>query len=251
MHNMIWGDFQRCGRNLSDTQALGTDHGQHWEWFIEVIDIQRIRKTISDFPILDPARPPRQLNIESWLNEDDELDEGDDELPFPSSEDDSSIDFYNNPVSKEKKHRRTRKPRKGKVQEWQTGKTDDRYSPGFMVPLILAVLEYFAELAEPEDAPGSKGKDSSFSESAPSNIENSDANKESRTTLYRETFTKIAYRLSQKGAIALSVMALSSKCPGKFTLCDYIILSIKVENILTQSHGSLSRIAQNCSFSNV
>ena len=113
MHNMIWGDSQQCSSNQSETQAFGTDHGQHWEWFIEVIDVQRVRKTISDFPIMDPARPPRQPSIESWLNEDDDPGEGDSELSIGSSEDDSSIDFNDNPVSDEKKNRTTRKMRKG------------------------------------------------------------------------------------------------------------------------------------------
>eukprot|EP00554_Chaetoceros_debilis_P000389 CAMPEP_0194092054 /NCGR_PEP_ID=MMETSP0149-20130528/45449_1 /TAXON_ID=122233 /ORGANISM="Chaetoceros debilis, Strain MM31A-1" /LENGTH=2343 /DNA_ID=CAMNT_0038776869 /DNA_START=211 /DNA_END=7242 /DNA_ORIENTATION=+ len=237
MHNMIWGDSQQCSSNQSETQAFGTDHGHHWEWFIEVIDVQRVRKTISDFPIMDPARPPRQPSIESWLNEDDDPGEGDSELSIGSSEDDSSIDFYDNPVSDEKKNRTTRKMRKGKLQEWQTGSNDDRYSPGFIVPLILGVLESFAELADHEDDTDSKGKDSSYSESTPFNEENADASNDARSTLYRETFTKVAYRLSQKGAIALSVMALSSKCPELRKIAASVIYRFIQALRMEEAHG--------------
>ena len=92
--------------------------------------------------------------------------------------------------------------------KWNGHGTDDRYSPPFILTLTLATLEAFNP-PHTSSTTKTEHQDHNF------NNENDDAmvTEEDPNKPQRETFVKIARRLSEKGCISLSLASLSSKCP--------------------------------------
>lgn len=217
----MWGRAQRNVKSHFHAQnMLGSDHGGQWEPLIEALEVRRIRQTIAEFPVWERAEPPRENCIETW----DVADEHQDSEDKSDLEDDNESLSEDTDVSSVVSTTMQGKgpPNHRKLQERMDRndtKNDDRYSPAFMMPLILGLLESFAlrasigEEQTPEDTYDYMNTDDN-QWSSQSN-ENEAGGKEENDPLrdYRESYVKVAFRLSQKGAIALSLSCLSSKCP--------------------------------------
>ena len=198
----------------NETQFRGNSNAQQWEHFIEALDTRRTRRTINRFPLNDPVRTQAIPNVEACLEDEQEL--GDkmqnNNEPVDSddnSEDDSLPDISSNsqPVDK--------KDREGFTLE-DKEEDDDRYSPGFILPFVLEVLESFAQQAETEEeSPSMAGSeiDTGYRKRSYEYGEKSKPQEETISNPKKEIFAKVAYRLFQKSALALSVASLSSKCP--------------------------------------
>lgn len=161
------------------TYVSGSDHGAQWEPLIEAFETKRIRQTVTNFPIWEKAFPSQEV-IEACITNEfrGEASMRSDSIDI---EDHSKSDLYLNDVK-------------------CLYETDERYSPAFVMPLILGILESFAHRA-------SIGVENN-SQFEP----DLDDIKLDPMHQYRESFSKIVYRLFQKGAISLSLSCLSSKC---------------------------------------
>jgi hypothetical protein len=173
----MWGRSATSSFQI-ENEILGTDHGLQWEWFLKELDMSRIRLTLSDFPVWDVAKPTSDINAQSLKVTDLDGTTGN---FFSSQEGSISHDH------------------------------DERYSPGFVLPLILGVLESFCFKAKgsSDHLEGNDEQNKFLSKKIDDKVElHDDVNQ-----LWRDSFAKVAFRLSQKGAIALAISSLSSKCP--------------------------------------
>ena len=153
---------------------LATDDDEspekRWDWFLSALDSGRIRATISNFPTDD--------TISSVLQTD-------------KSNIDEDIQMHNDGVN----------PRKVPHKVHRTDKDDFRYSPSFILPLMLGALESFAcyKRIRIEIAAGDS--------------EAIDKKKESNDKMGSNQITIAAmHRLCDKGCISLCLASLSSSC---------------------------------------
>lgn len=200
MQDLRWGSLSNT---IEIEDIYGTDHCHQYEWFLECLDIHRVRKTISNFPIYDTLIPLPFPSIELWLNERPAMERipqicqnvevPDMELSDASISDSDAIDRDASPI--DKKHDTV------DLDHWRALDSDDRYSPGATLPYILAVLETF------QGTEASKLKfenDSDFKKN----------NSVEDISPEMETFVKVSHRLFHKGAISLAISGLGSKCIG-------------------------------------
>lgn len=209
--HFVWGQAQisssQTMARLQDNYVAGSDHGEKWEILIEALEARRIRQTIANFPIFEEAFSGQEQSVES-RNQDDRI-SGD--LDNESNEVDSQDETL---TATSKDHNNL------KLQESVvvlSGTKDERYSPSFIMPLILGLLESFADRASigADKDPSSDTAKSHSSQKQPNSedIENEDV-KDDPDKQNRESFVKIVYRLYQKGAFSLSLSCLSSRCVG-------------------------------------
>lgn len=202
MHSLKWGPNQTTKFPMDNFDLLGTDHFQHFEWFAECLDVQRVRKTISDFPLYDTLEPSPLMWNNSFCAKSNENNAAEnmslntqdsDSSSFYSSSDEVDDDFSD----------------AGKAtvidSTWEASDDDDRYSPGAIIPYILAILDAFENVEFDDSSPLVPALQPEYDADEPT----IDMNK-----LKRETFVRVAYRLFQKGAISLVLSCLASKCSG-------------------------------------
>lgn len=175
--------------------TTGFDHGENWEPFIESLDVKRIRQTIANFPIYETAEPPQCNEIERAVI--------DGTKAISTTRNTGDVKTNDNHCE-------------ALVDELAYS-DDERYSPSFIMPLLLGVLESFARRASIEETENKQTNEvedmdvDDDNEYPPSGEEGVDKY-DDHVNVYRESFAKIVYRLSQKGAISLSLACLSSRC---------------------------------------
>ena len=221
--SLQWGDVMVTSDTYNGGQGSnleGGDHARQYEWFVQGLDMRRVRSTLSCFPVWDRIVPVADASIEPWtgnLKEDSEDkddvstgvsdessgDEDSDEEGTGADKDDEDHEMAENDNELPPRPRR----KEDQSDKWNGYGTDDRYSPPFILTLTLATLEAFNPPST--SLPTKKDSDHNF------NNENVDAmsTEEDPNKPRRETFVKIARRLSEKGCISLSLASLSSKCP--------------------------------------
>jgi len=214
--SLKWGDVLGASDTYNGGQGSnldGSDHARQYEWFVQGLDIRRVRSTLSCFPVWERLIPVADASIEPWTVtpkedhkddassgvSDDLGDESSDEERSGADEDDEMTE-----IDDELPPRPRRK--EDQSDKWNGHGTDDRYSPPFILTLTLATLEAFNP--PPTSSLTEKGHQDDFNNENSAMYTEEDPNKPQR-----ETFVKIARRLSERGCISLGLAALSSKCP--------------------------------------
>ena len=195
MSHCRWGAFAARQRGHKDDQG--------WEWLLDALDSERIRSTLIQYPVSDVLDPLPDMLAEETNNKTDSSERGDDDsfLDDEMEEDDSRASRSNNSSNRE------RAASNLSSDEWRGSGEDNRYSPGFILPLILGALEEYM----PTDLDARSESPKSVNE-----IQDNDRNNED-TEDNREKHRAFCYfsrRLCDKGVIALILASLSSRCPS-------------------------------------
>lgn len=170
----------------------GPQGNSRWDWLLEALDPNRIRATISHFPLYDTVKVDFGMidsNLSNLYNDGQssiDHSESDDTSTDDESADSASIDIQ---VSSHN----------GLLPgvDWNDHGPDIRYSPAFLLPFILGALE--------SRLPHSTEKDT-----VDSDIQ--DPKRDNSSQLNYELFVLMAKRLCDKGALGLCLASLSSKC---------------------------------------
>lgn len=194
MNDLRWGQTASTTRHTSDD--AGGD--ESWEWFVESLELDRIQLTLSQFPVADTLEPVFESTIECTIANTKK----NEQMKMPSStdskdstDDDSGDDDNDDSVSTSS----VKKKSDSGDDRWRGSGDDIRYSPGFILPLILAVLDSYlpneclVEIME-DKRPNEEMKP------------NNDVPR-------RRAFGNMCRRLGDRGGIALAVASLSSRCP--------------------------------------
>ena len=192
MSRFRWG-------SLAARQTLDKDD-RGWDWLLYALDSNRIRSTLMQFPVTDVLVPPPEPSVEvsaatnenlQHLVEEDDSHSEDEELRENNNHQTSSSKMPHMSVTV--------------TCEWQGSGKDNRYSPGFVLPLILGSLEEYLPIETDYESEGHKSNESEGAE------EGGDVFKENREQY--EAFCHFSRRLADRGAIALALASLSSRCP--------------------------------------
>jgi hypothetical protein len=119
-----------------------------WDWLANGLDTARIRSTLSQFPVHDRMKADPIRDVEVWLEDSsnaNQTDEGDglSTTSDSSTSDDSDVSMEEGAAEEGEDSVEIERNRHDAVDvdKW-TGSGDDmRYSPAFILPLILAALE--------------------------------------------------------------------------------------------------------------
>ncbi|KAL3807850.1 hypothetical protein ACHAXA_009878 [Cyclostephanos tholiformis] len=201
MNDLRWGPIAtKHINNVSEEES--------WEWFIKALDIDRIRCTLCQYPIADTLEPSCNNDVEcteqkikhvEQLVSSDDIDDvtDDDRSSVTSQRDTSDADAT----------------RDNRDVVWRGAGDDLRYSPGFVLPLILATLEAYS----------------------PHKKENNDIYEENGEDCH--VFGNTCRRVSEKGGISLALASLSSRCPSirqvAIAICGLFLKGLKMQ----ESHG--------------
>jgi hypothetical protein len=180
-----------------------------WGHIFTLLDHYRLRCTLSDFPDWEQSLS----RLES---------EGDVEiiLPYKAPEgagEEDSVGSDSNPSNDGSKteveklsESHTLSPLGNRVaRPWLGLGPDLRYSPAFLLPIMLGFLEYYLPV-----------KDNYPSQSSGINIV------ETETTTEGQTFAKMTHRLCDNGGLALALASLSCKCPRLRQIAVAVLLLI-------------------------
>eukprot|EP00557_Chaetoceros_sp_GSL56_P011711 CAMPEP_0176479812 /NCGR_PEP_ID=MMETSP0200_2-20121128/1943_1 /TAXON_ID=947934 /ORGANISM="Chaetoceros sp., Strain GSL56" /LENGTH=2220 /DNA_ID=CAMNT_0017875889 /DNA_START=96 /DNA_END=6755 /DNA_ORIENTATION=- len=213
MHCFVWDHNIENVRNPeeNDSELFGSDYGKCWENLIQKIDMKRVHKTISDFPWWDSVEISTSLDLEPSISITDENgnsgDDSNSESESATESEGSEADFFPT-KSHENRSMRNLTRNEMKIE-------DDRYSPGFLLPLILGALDAFGDLAESEEVDDDVRaiQNEKGVRQQKRHIGDKLKKDEYLANPVRETFARIALRLSQKGVVSLSIACLTSYCP--------------------------------------
>jgi hypothetical protein len=204
---------------MSSTDGLTAsfDERHGWEWLVESINNDRIRLTLTQFPVADTLVPSAECDVESGSkdssNEDNQMDRDTvDDLESNSSSgasDDSqssssSVASLNEPneVADSKIHSTI-------IDPWRGTGEDLRYSPGFILPLVLGALE--ANL--PQEVVGKKQSQDAEGMEVDKDTDDNGNDESEEDMVQRQAFSTIARKLCDRGCISLAIASLSSRCP--------------------------------------
>jgi len=181
-HEMRWK-----GVSFGRENCVNDKGDSDWQWLIDALDIVRIHTTLHQFPLHDSITSDISDQIqfgtenEGGHTGDDSLDETvGDETKVKVEEQSNGADNGNGP------------------KKWQGRGEDIRYSPAFVVPLIFGALESLV----PEAIEGKQDIQLVKDLKTGMNL-----TEESETE-----FVTMAQRLCEKGALALCIASLSSRC---------------------------------------
>ena len=246
MHDLVWGES--INTSQSESFITGIDFGHQWEHFIDRLDIDRVRKTMNDFPVWDAIKPTD--DIEPWACNDEvnsikEYSDDDDSQGTSISSSESSDDECVSTKTKIIHHKVN-----SSQYEMYSRDEDERYSPGFIMPMILGTLESFGELVDnaKEEEPPVVSNEECYDRKRP--FTDHQSKDEFKSNPLKESFAKVAYRLCEKGAIALSAACLSSNCPDLRSIAIAVIYrflqamnSAEAQNILEWKSRSQLQMA--------
>jgi len=186
LSDLRWGSARRSSYNSDDL-----DEG--WAWIVESLEINRVKATLSHFPVWDAYEPRFESSVEVLR------------LTKPSAHSDSgseSTDYSAQEVEETP----------GQSSElvadhsWRGTGDDVRYSPGFVLPLLLAALEADSfDLHE-------KTSDIDEGENNDGDVTMDDV-KTDETSEHRRNYVTLCRKVFDKGGVALALASLSSRCP--------------------------------------
>jgi len=225
MNELRWGQTN-VKYSSDNVSSNGTSHD--WDWFVDSIDLGRVRSTLSQFPVSDTLKPISLVGIDSCgkipvhsihLSLDNEDDYG-------NGSDNESRDYGQRTRSNELQ-RVNEWPTENDVGGWRGPGEDPRYSPGFILPLILATMETFLPMAVASKYEREKHENEL---SAPD--ESFNAKNEADNVQHIE-FCQTCRRLYSNGAISLAVASLSSQCPSlrkvALSICGLFLESLQMQ----------------------
>ena len=207
----------RWGRSSKDqTDKVGED--ESWEWLVNAIDLYRVQSTLSQFPVADTLEPMSVSDVEcstTNMMQDDQEDSS-----SVSEDDDMTDDDESSSVTA--LSRLTKTPGND---QWRGSGDDIRYSPGCVLPLMLAALE--ANLPQEDE------------KETPSSIENNDEDdgpnhQESNPeqVASRRAYGNFCRRLADKGGIVLAIASLSSRSPSirkvAVAICGFFLKALQM-----------------------
>jgi hypothetical protein len=198
---------------------LDVQSGSVWDWLLNGLEMSRIRATLGHFPVYDsvylqPETDDKPIEKSSEKDNDQVMEDVD----SPSSESESSDDgSRSDEGSEDDQSSESEDDDEGSHGEsaefesigslrpggiWDRDGPDNRYSPAFLLPLIVGALE--SGLTEKTDADYNNRMHDTWggtrSEMIPSHLK------------HTEAFAAIAQRLCEKGALSLSLASLCSDC---------------------------------------
>lgn len=195
MSSYRWG---AAGRQQNSDKDGG------WDWLLDALDSNRVRATLMQFPVSDTLEPP--LDTSANINNKETAD--DDEVSLSGEEGYDHEDDSHASASAMSSSQKLIISKQSNCDEWRGSGEDTRYSPGFILPLVLGALE---EHLPVEQDTGSE------SPKSVSKIQEADVTDDDSTSEVREqhqAFCHFSRRLCDRGAIALALASLSSRCPS-------------------------------------
>ena len=215
MENFRWKGMPRADHAPED----GNTKSSCWEWLANGLEIARVQATLCRFPVHDRVKADAIRNVEVWLKAPEEIPiHGDGK---ESNSDDSSSGNSHEPVEEDSE---------GVVEtdrgykyitdndKWIESEAGLRYSPAFILPVILGALE--TSLCRDGSSMNTLEKGVSRDESL-GYVEEGDE------SLLRE-FALVAQRLCDKGALSLALGALCSNCSSLRKVAVAILGHIKM-----------------------
>jgi hypothetical protein len=225
----------------TDENTSPFDEQQSWEWLVDSLNHDRIRSTLTQFPIADTLVPLAESNVESRNannvnNQVDDTATDDDSESSSSGVDDNSQGSTSSVASLDEPEEVTLASKIFSTKDsWRGTGEDPRYSPGFILPLVLGALE--ANL--PTDANTSK-ESQGYEEMKVDNTEEEEDDDDSEEDLdlaQHQAFSTIARKLCDKGCISLAIASLSSRCPSvrkvAVAICGLFLKVLQMK----ESHG--------------
>lgn len=196
--------------------GLDVQNGSIWDWLLNGLEMNRIRATLAHFPVYDSVYLQSETDdnpVEKSSEKDN--DQVMEDVDSPSSENDSSDDGSRNSEDDQSSESEDDdEVSHGESAEfesigslrpggsWDRDGPDNRYSPAFLLPLIVGALE--SGLTDKTDADYDDrmydASGGSRSDMIPSHLK------------HTEAFVTIAQRLCEKGALSLSLASLCSDC---------------------------------------
>ena len=208
----------RWGRSSKDqTDKVGED--ESWEWLINAIELVRVQSTLSQFPVADTLEPTSVCDVECSAT--NMMQEDDQEESSSVSEDDDMTDDDESSSDNATAISRLTKTH----DQWRGSGDDIRYSPGFVLPLMLAALETNLPHEDEKETPTSlenneEDDDPNHQESNPEQVAN------------RRAYGNFCRRLADKGCIALAIASLSSRCPSirkvAVAICGFFLKALQM-----------------------
>ncbi len=225
----------------TDENTSPFDEQQSWEWLVDSLNHDRIRSTLTQFPIADTLVPLAESNVESRNannvnNQVDDTATDDDSESSSSGVDDNSQGSTSSVANLDEPEEVTLASKIFSTKDsWRGTGEDPRYSPGFILPLVLGALE--ANL--PTDANTSK-ESQGYEEMKVDNKEeekDDDDSEEDLDLAQHQAFSTIARKLCDKGCISLAIASLSSRCPSvrkvAVAICGLFLKVLQMK----ESHG--------------
>ena len=212
MNDLRWGRLSK-----DQTEKVGED--ESWEWLINAVDLDRVQSTLSQFPVADTLDPTSISDIEcSTTNmmqdeqeESSSVSEDDDMTDDDESSNDSATST--SPSTKTQGN-----------DQWRGSGDDIRYSPGFVLPLMLAALEANLPQEDEKETPSLENN----------NEEDNDSNEQTNLVEFasRRAYGNFCRRLADKGGIALAIASLSSRCPSirkvAVAICGFFLKALQM-----------------------
>ena len=232
MDDFRWGPMStkhNLQKGVEQSTTIGAVYGQHWEWFVQALDIDRIRSTLSQFPVADTLEPLPYMDVECANHHDSKTLHGNLIESSTGSEDETDDDTRSATESSIDSPKQTSRGTSPKMNwpsdQWRGTGEDLRYSPGFILPLILGALEAFLTT---DQACSGSCQENLEEMHAEENIDSKDAN-----IAHRQTFVHISRKLCDKGGISLAIASLSSRCPSirkiAVAVCGLFLMALQMQ----------------------
>ena len=218
MSNLRWGPATRHVKNVSEEDS--------WEWFVVALDIDRIRYTLCQFPVADTLDPKCDNDVERATNHEHKI-KRDEQLVSLDEIEDETDDDSSTATSQKYAHDTDTTRDSVNSDIWRGAGDDLRYSPGFILPLVLATLESYLPLEK------RSGNEKAAEVGQDEEID--DRDEENETDCY--AFGNICRRVNDRGGIALAIASLSSRCPSirqlAIAICGLFLKALQMQ----ESHG--------------
>lgn len=181
-----------------------------WDWLANGVDTSRIRATLTQFPVHDRMKADPIQDVEVWLegigdkevvyNGSNDLEDTPMESDSSSSDgSDTSMEDVSDVASDLGRTRHAID-----FDAWIGTGSDTRYSPAFILPLVLAALENSIANSDLRTSSDHHGTSMQYDR----DVENKD---EVESASVKE-FVLLAQRLCEKGCLSLALASLCSEC---------------------------------------
>lgn len=235
-----WGSqCKKHSLQINNESTSPLEEQQNWDWFVDSINNDRIRSTLSQFPIAETLEPSAESDIEPTSRKAADVEMQSDDSGSESSSDTDSKSHENDSssvASVEKPEKVTIASKiNSTTDSWRGLGEDTRYSPGFILPLVLGALE---ATVPNELFDISNGSQTTKEMKIEENEEDDDDSEED--TAQHHAFSMMARRLCDRGCISLAIASLSSRCPSvrkiAVAICGLFLKALQLQ----ESHGMKS-----------
>ncbi len=236
-----WGSqCKKHSLQINNESTSPLEEQQNWDWFVDSINNDRIRSTLSQFPIAETLEPSAESDFEPTSRKaaDVEMQSDDSGSESSSDTDSKSHDSDSSSVASVEKPEKVTIASKinSTTDSWRGLGEDTRYSPGFILPLVLGALE---ATVPNELFDISNGSQTTKEMKIEENEEDDDDDSEEDIAQHH-AFSMMARRLCDRGCISLAIASLSSRCPSvrkiAVAVCGLFLKALQLQ----ESHGMKS-----------